>query len=140
MVDDATGNSGLINRRLVPHHHLAEPDHDGGDGGSESVDLRAERHPDGDGRLRRQPGDEQDRSSSATAAPTSVRPVPVDADGVATLVTSTLSVGSHPITATYGGTDTLATSSRPAVSQVVNKTPDDHAGAQARTRRPLVTR
>ena len=47
-------------------------------------------------------------------------PVPVGADGTATLTTSDLSVGSHPITATYGGTADLATSSG-SVTQVVNK-------------------
>lgn len=47
-------------------------------------------------------------------------PVPVDGSGVATLTTSTLSVGTHPITATYSGTATLAASDG-VLTQVVNK-------------------
>lgn len=46
--------------------------------------------------------------------------VPVSASGVATLTTSVLTVGTHPITATYTGTDEFAESSDD-VSQVVNK-------------------
>lgn len=46
--------------------------------------------------------------------------VPVNAGGVATLTTSALAVGTHPITASYTGTDEFAESSDD-VSQVVNK-------------------
>ena len=47
-------------------------------------------------------------------------PVDVDAAGVATVTTSTLGVGSHTITAAYGGTATVAESSN-TLTQVVNK-------------------
>lgn len=47
-------------------------------------------------------------------------PVAVNGSGVATLTTSSLGVGSHPITATYGGTAELATSSG-TVTQIVNR-------------------
>lgn len=45
--------------------------------------------------------------------------VPVAADGTATLTTSALGVGTHPILATYSGTSTLATSSSDQLDQVV---------------------
>ncbi len=47
-------------------------------------------------------------------------PVAVDATGKATLTTSTLTVGSHPITATFAATSTLATSTG-SLTQVVNR-------------------
>ena len=47
-------------------------------------------------------------------------PVGVAADGTATYTTSALTVGTHPITATYSGTATLLTSNG-TVSQVVNQ-------------------
>lgn len=47
-------------------------------------------------------------------------PVALATDGTATYTTSALSVGTHPITATYSGTSTLLTSNG-TVSQVVNQ-------------------
>ncbi len=46
---------------------------------------------------------------------------PLNGSAVATLTTSTLAVGSHPITAVYAGDATYATSTSPIVTQVVNK-------------------
>jgi hypothetical protein len=46
--------------------------------------------------------------------------VPVDGSGQATFTTSSLTAGSHPITATYSGTAAFGTSSG-AVTQIVNK-------------------
>ena len=51
----------------------------------------------------------------------------VGAGGVATFMTSTLSVASHSITAQYGGDTNFATSTSPVVTQVVN------AGSKAST-------
>jgi MYXO-CTERM domain-containing protein len=45
----------------------------------------------------------------------------VNASGVATLATSALGVGSHTITVSYGGDTNFATSTSPAVTQVVNQ-------------------
>lgn len=47
-------------------------------------------------------------------------PVPLDADGIATLTTSALLVGSHAITASFSGTATIAASSG-TLTQVVNR-------------------
>lgn len=47
-------------------------------------------------------------------------PVTVGSDGTATLTTSALTVGSHTLTAAYGGTDTLGQSAG-SVTQVVDK-------------------
>jgi len=46
--------------------------------------------------------------------------VPLNPSAVATLTTSTLAVGSHPITAAYAGDATYAASTSPVVNQVVN--------------------
>ncbi len=48
-------------------------------------------------------------------------PVSLGTDGKAGFTTSALGVGTHSITAVYSGTDTLATSTSSAVSQVVDK-------------------
>jgi hypothetical protein len=45
---------------------------------------------------------------------------PLNASGVATFSTSTLSVGTHSITGAYGGDTNFASSTSPAVSQVVS--------------------
>ncbi len=47
--------------------------------------------------------------------------VPLNGSAQASLTTSTLIVGSHPITAVYGGDTTYAGSTSPIVNQVVNK-------------------
>src|SRR6202789_3411179 len=44
----------------------------------------------------------------------------VGAGGVATLMTSALTAGSHSITAQYGGDTNFAASTSPALTQVVN--------------------
>ena len=48
--------------------------------------------------------------------------------GVATFSTSTLSVGSHAITAVYGGDSNFTTSTSPTLTQVVNGTQLDNVG------------
>jgi hypothetical protein len=54
-------------------------------------------------------------------------PVSVDASGVATFTTSALTAGTHPITATYGGTPALTTSTD-NLDQVVQPLPVADAG------------
>src|SRR5262245_9710270 len=69
-------------------------------------------------------------------------------NGSASLVTSTLSVGSHPLSATYSGSATLAASPSPTVNQTVNpaatstsltSSPNPATGGQAVTLSATVT-
>ncbi len=72
VVDDATGDSGAINNGWCLTITSQSPTTTAVTAAPNPVHLRAERHPDGERRGRRQPGHQQGRSSSATAAPTSV--------------------------------------------------------------------
>jgi hypothetical protein len=47
----------------------------------------------------------------------------LNAAGVATLSTSTLTIGSHPITASFGGDSNYSSSTSPVLAQVINKIP-----------------
>jgi hypothetical protein len=55
----------------------------------------------------------------------------VASDGTASVVTSALSVGTHSVTASYGGDDNFAGSDSSAVSQVVDKTSTSTAVASS---------
>jgi YVTN family beta-propeller protein len=58
-----------------------------------------------------------------TAAGTPLGSSMVNSSGVATLLTSSLTAGTHSITANYAGNGTLAASTSPALSQVVSPAP-----------------
>jgi hypothetical protein len=66
-----------------------------------------------------------------TDGSTVIATVPLDGTGKAATTTSSLSVGSHPITASYAGDGNFLASTSPAGTQVVNKSPTTTAVAVA---------